>query len=339
VTRVAGCDPGTSSLDVVVLEGEVRGQKRFSPDELRADATAPVRWLEAQGPLDLVAAPSGYGLPLIRRSDCTERDLALMSLVRPDDPCSQGVGGFSAVVRAFRAADLPVVFLPGVIHLPTVPAHRKLNKIDLGTADKLSVAALALALSAERLQGGACVVELGSAFTACVVIDRGSIVDGLGGTSGPVGWLAAGALDGEFAYLLSPLNKRDLFAGGVQAFAGEWGRDALVEGVLKMVAGLRAATPCAEVVLAGRLLEQEADVGRWLEAGLTRSGGGLPRRLGSLPGAWVKQAAQGAAVLADGLAGGPWAWVVDSLQLRGASGSVLDWLRHPRAEEVRGMFE
>jgi predicted butyrate kinase (DUF1464 family) len=52
----------------------------------------------------------------------------------------------------------------------------------------------------------------------------------------------------------------------------------------------------------------------------------------------VKQAAQGAALLADGLAGGTHAGLVESLGLRQAGGTVLDWLRHPRAEEVRRSF-
>ena len=34
--RVAGCDPGTSSLDVVVLDdGEVSEQVRFTPEQMR----------------------------------------------------------------------------------------------------------------------------------------------------------------------------------------------------------------------------------------------------------------------------------------------------------------
>ena len=34
--------------------------------------TAPVLWLEQWGPFDLVAGPSGYGLPLVGASDCGE---------------------------------------------------------------------------------------------------------------------------------------------------------------------------------------------------------------------------------------------------------------------------
>ena len=44
--------------------------------------------------------------------------------------------------------------------------------------------------------------------------------------------------------------------------------------------------------------------------------------LPGLPGAWVKHAAQGAALLADGLAGGQHVDLVESLRLREAAGTV-----------------
>ena len=43
-------------------------------------------------------------------------------------------------MRAFRRTGVPIVFLPGGLHLPTIPPHRKVNSIDLGTADKVSAA-------------------------------------------------------------------------------------------------------------------------------------------------------------------------------------------------------
>ena len=58
-------------------------------------------------------------------------------------------------------------------------------------------------------------LELGGAFTAALAIDGGQIVDGMGGSSGPLGVRAAGALDGELAYLLGPALRKDtLYSGG-----------------------------------------------------------------------------------------------------------------------------
>jgi predicted butyrate kinase (DUF1464 family) len=341
--RVAGTDPGTSSLDVIVLEdGTVRDQCRFRTDQLQADPTLPVEWLRGRGPFDLIAGPSGYGLPLVRAEDCTDRDAALMTLVRPGDAGRKGVIGFSSLLREFRASGLPVVFLPGVVHLPTVPPHRKVNRIDLGTADKLCVAALALhglaaCLGVDHSDVRACVVELGSAFSACLVIEGGRIVDGLGGTCGPAGWGSDGAWDGELAYLMSPLEKRDLFAGGVTSVPDPvMGRRHFRESLVRAVAGLRAVTPFERVVLSGLLPDAEPGLRDEVTADLAPFGEVM--RLDGLPGAWVKAAAQGAALLADGLAGGRHAALVDRLQLRGAAGTVLDGLCHPRAADVKELF-
>ncbi len=333
--RIAGADPGTSSLDLLILEdGAVADQCRISPDELRADRELPLHWLRERGPFALIAGPSGYGLPLIRAQDCTERDLALMALVRPDDGASgQGVLGFTALLRALRASDLPIVFLPGVIHLQTVPAHRKINRIDLGTADKLCVAALALAQLGEQPADG-CIIELGSVFTACLVLSAGQIVDAVGGTSGPCGWHSGGAWDGEAAYLMGPLVKRDLFAGGVLSVGNEdIGREGFRESLMKAVAGLQAITPFEQIRLSGRLLETESAFVDQLADRLSRFG--CVSRLPSLPGAWIKHAAQGAAIVADGLAGGTHKDLVERLMLREAAGSVLDYLYYPGAEELR----
>jgi predicted butyrate kinase (DUF1464 family) len=345
MVRVAGTDPGTSSLDVLILEnGTVADQARFLPDDLRAEVGAPVRWLEERSPFDLVAGPSGYGLPLQRAHACTERDLALMTLVRPDEVGqSQGVTKFSSLLRAFVSSSLPVVFLPGVLHLSTLARHRKINQVDLGTPDKVCVAALALAQRARQNATACgkatfCLVELGSAFTACLAVAEGAIVDGAGGTSGPWGYRSGGCWDGEVAYLLSPLRKSDLFSGGLQDCLDPQAGDLrFCESIFKAVAGLQAVTPFREIVLAGRLLEENNGRIRNLwENWLPRLG--KVHSLANLPGAWVKHAAQGAALLADGLAGGIYQPIVQSLSLETAGGTVLDWLWHPRGDEVRQMF-
>lgn len=337
-------DPGTSSLDVLALaESQVVAQERFSPQQLKANPNLPVTWLKDHGPFDLIAGPSGYGLPLVSALHCSERELELMALVRPDERGNAGgVGGFTSLVRCLAGSSLPVVFLPGVIHLPTVPAHRKINRIDLGTADKLCVAALAVAqrtreraVSLDGYHG--CLVELGTVFAACIVVRNGRVVHGLGGSLGPPGWAASGGVDAELAYLLARLAKKDLFTGGVlsvvDARLGQaWFREELV----RAVAGLKSVTDFDEIVLSGRLLEVEPDVAAQIEADLKRLAPVV--RLNPLAGAWVKHAAQGAALLADGLASGRWAGLVEHLEIRKSAGSVLDFLFHPRAAEIRGWF-
>jgi predicted butyrate kinase (DUF1464 family) len=160
------------------------------------------------------------------------------------------------------------------------------------------------------------------------VLSEGRVVDGVGGTSGPMGWASGGAWDGEVAYLLSPLTKTDLFRGGATSVPdAETGKRRYREDLVKTVAGLRAVTPFDVVVLSGRLLETEAAFVAEVAADLGRLG--PVTRLGSLPQAWVKQAAQGAAVLADGLAGGRRAGLVERLRLREAAGTVLDGLCRP----------
>ena len=101
-----------------------------------------------------------------------------------------------------------------------MPAHRKWNRIDVGTADKVASAALGIADQARRLaiayeETAFVLLELGGGFSAALAIDGGQIVDGLGGSAGPIGARACGALDGEAAYLIGgALSKRTVFSGG-----------------------------------------------------------------------------------------------------------------------------
>ena len=297
-------------------------------------------------PIDLVAGPSGYGLPLIAARDLTEADLRLAYLAAEGE--SGGIVGFTSLMRVLARSSTPVVLTPGVVHLASVPAHRKVNRVDMGTADKVCAAALAIREQAERRGCGErdvsfILLELGGAFTAAMAVDGGRIVDGFGGTSGPLGVLGAGALDGEVAFLAGSVPKRLLFVGGAATIAGDpdapaeaiatpstvrgrlaW--EAYVESAVKAAAALAVSVPRAcEVILSGRLA---------LVAGV---GDELARRLADLiPAASVhvltgfaavaKQGAQGAALIADGLAGGRSAALVDALGIREASGTVLDHL-------------
>ena len=333
MVRVIGCDPGTSSLDLLLLaDGLVVDQARLTPEALRANQDSPAEVLRRWGPIDLVAGPSGYGLPLVRGDRLSARDLDEMALVRPDERGSSvGVIGFRSVVRSVAGSGVPVVFLPGGIHLPTIPAHRKVNAIDMGTADKVAVAALALRSDAQSRAGPLdeatfAVVELGSAFSAILVVERGRLVDASAGTRGPIGLRSGGSWDGEVAYWRSPLSKSDLFRGGLLDL-GPIGPAAFVESLTKHVAGLKAVTPFDRLYLSGSSA-RDPEIAATVTSALERFGVLFP--LPSLPGAWVKHAAQGSALLADGLVGGRHADLVASLQLDQASGTVWDHLSSTR---------
>lgn len=345
--RVIGIDPGTVSLDVCgLVDGRVDLDLTIPTAEALADPERFIQTLTASGRPDLVAGPSGYGLPLTPAASVSQADLRLAFLAGPDE--TGGIGGLRRFARQLGASGLPVVYTPGVIHLDTVPVYRKLNRVDMGTADKVAVAALAIERQHQRTglpfdQISLIVLELGGAFTAAVAVHRGQIVDGLGGTSGPIGWQAAGALDGEVAYLAGgPIDKALLFQGGVETVArsGSGGRliaiEAYLEGAAKAVHLLRSSAPAADQVLVSGRAAADGDLLERLRGMLT--GVATVRPLAGFAVA-TKQGAQGAALIADGLAGGRCAPLVQHLRIREAGGSVLDHLHVISPEVARRRLE
>ncbi len=324
--RVVGTDPGTSSLDLLLLEeGRVASQHRFRPGELQQDPHALAALLETWAPITLIAGPSGYGLPLVSGDALTEDHLDQMSLVRPDQRGQQtGVSGFRGWVRTLLKTGLPVTFLPGGFHLPTIPPHRKVNRVDMGTADKVAIAALALWFEARdrgSFADATCaVVEIGSAFSAILVVQGGKMVDAWAGTNGPIGLRSGGAWDGEMAYWRGPLSKQDLFRGGLEDL-GALGPDAFRESLARHLGGLKAITPFDKVYLSGAGLDRP-DVLRLVEQAVSTIAPFV--LLPSLPGAWVKHAAQGSAILANALMGGQFVGLARSLELHAAQGSIWD---------------
>jgi predicted butyrate kinase (DUF1464 family) len=351
--RVAGVDPGTVSFDLCVLhDGEPVLEEVFQAGSLSHDSTPLLDALARHGPYDLVYGPSGYGLPLLSAAAVGERQLAEMVLVRPDETHSDaGVGGLRSLLRALVDSGLPVVFGPGVIHLPTVPPHRKYNRIDMGTADKVCAAAYAIADQSARLaiapqDTSMIMLELGGAFAGALAIDSGQIVDGMGGSSGPLGVRAVGALDGEVAYLLAPVLRKDtLYSGGALDPDGTrdtadldalWaapelaqGWTALREALAKAVRGLLVSVPTPrEVIVSGRL----ARLGAFVQA-LAGSLADVAPLRPLVPGR-ASAAAHGGALLADGLTGGRHVALAHALRLRESSGTVLDHLRVAGADTV-----
>ncbi|HEY7505403.1 MAG TPA: DUF1464 family protein [Gemmatimonadales bacterium] len=342
MSRVVGVDAGTVSLDVCgLVEGRLSLDLTWPTQEAVADPDGFIAELRRPGEPDLIVAPSGYGLPLRPARGVSDEELRLAFLAGPAE--RGGIGGLRRLVRHLADSDLPLVLTPGVVHLDTVPEHRKLNRVDMGTADKVCAAALAIEDQRERtgrsLEAVSLILlELGGAFTAAVAVDRGQIVDGVGGTSGPLGWQAAGALDGEVAFLAGRVDKGMLFRGGAETVARSGGgaRElavrAYVESAAKAVAQLRVAAPRAdEVLVSGR---GAADGELMARLQRTLSGIGTVRRLEGFA-LVAKQGAQGAAVIADGLVGGRHQALVKRLRIGEAQGTVLDHLHLISAATAR----
>ena len=359
MTRAIGIDPGTVSFDVCGRDGdELFLDATYRTSDVRDDPESLVEVLRAAGPVDLIVGPSGYGLPWPDVRDLGAEEFEMLVLADAEDgPRGTIVGGLGRLLEALKASDLPVCLAPGVLQLTTVPEYRKANRIDMGTADKLCAVALAVWDQARRLdvaydETSFVSVEVGGAFTAVVAVERGAIIDGAGGTSGAMGFRALGAMDGELAYLLRDFSKDVLASGGAAWLAGtpdcspeelvlaaqserraSVALTALLEQVTKAVAAESILLEAPrEILLSGRLV-RVPELRRRLVDALGRF---APVRVTEGYARVCSEAAQGAALLGQGLAGDvALRALVDAMGLRSACGGVLDHLFISEAETLR----
>lgn len=340
--RVAGIDPGTGSFDFFGMDdGKVILDTTVPVPQVANDARILLTTVRQAFPLDMIVGPSGYGIPPTPINQMTERELNLMV---PDDKSIPLYDGIRMVLRLMKSEGMPVYFTPGVIHLPTVPRSRKANRMDMGTADKLCCVALAMRDQADYLgidyrETSFILTEVGFAFNATIGVENGKVVDGLGGTSGGPGFINLGSMDSELAVRLGDFPGAVLFSGGARDAGGEEGltpeemardpqkyRDAwdmLLESVAKGVAAMTVAVEKPrEILLSGRLTNIPPLL-QALETKLSRFGGVRKvRRQAEI----AKEAAEGAYILGEGLLGGRYAGIVDSLEIRKASGTMFDYI-------------
>lgn len=341
MVRVIGIDPGTKSFDLFGLEDDtVILDTSISTEEIIKDAGL-LSDIVIKTRADLVAGPSGFGIPLTGIKDIGNRELFLMSLIKKED--KKSTLGLRASINKMNQNNLPVVFIPGVIHLPTVPFYRKLNKIDMGTADKLCCAALgirdqALKYKKNYSETSFILLEIGFGYTAAVAVNEGKIVDGIGGSSGSIGFLSLGGMDAELAYLLGRFNKELIFKGGVGMLAGmpeklmenEDALDAYIEGAIKDVLSLTASVKPQEILVSGRISRVDGifdELKRRLDFPVRKLEGFAVKN--------VKEAAQGAALIANGLAGGRYSELIDVMQIKEAKGTSLDYILLPEIAALK----
>ena len=265
-----------------------------------------------------IVLPSGFGIPLKRVQELDDRDLFEIAL-RRETPAERGLSRF---LLALTGSRLNAYCIPAVKLLPSVPTHRKVNRVDMGTSDKVCAVAFFLSTLHER---GACfeeldflALEVGQAFRAMVAIRGGRIVDGLGGTAGGIGLECRGRIDGELAYLYDWSTKESVYRGGArdaEARFGGYGYDAFWEELEKDLVMLLHFHGLKRVLVAGRWKHEVKDR--------------LQQRFQiELPTDESEgfEAAIGAALLADGIADGPCHAIVAHLGLRDVTDRALDWI-------------
>jgi len=341
--KILGIDPGTVSFDLCLLDDDRVTYEDSLPSSVVAERPEDL----AEKCLSLkpgaIIAPSGYGLPNRHFSELSPREMFELTLVREGEnvPVLDGMKKFFSIVKEESASD--ILFVPGIIQLPTVPRWRKFNKIDMGTADKMCIGALSVEM-VSRAKGisyadvNHVVVELGGGYNAVITIEKGRIINGIGGTLFPgPGFVNAGAMDGEVAYLLGGFEKTLLFQGGAGYLANKSGLsiddfmpesypeafNAFVEGVIFAVCSQQALLDSREVYLSGRLTRYE-NICRPLRLRLEKLG----YIVSQLPtiSSKSKAAAQGYAVVGNGLYGGCYQPLVKHMMIDKAEGSVLDYV-------------
>ncbi|WP_456367231.1 DUF1464 family protein [Thermococcus sp.] len=324
------------------------------------------------GKIDAIVGPCGYGMPLKPAREVTDEEIALATFITEADVRRRlKIVGLRELMLLLREAkDLNVYFTPGVIHLSTVPEWRKANRIDLGTADKVFTVALAMVREAERknipyFETNLIAVEVGFAYTSAMAVKNGQIVDAMAGTAGFPGYLGMGFMDGELAYALAnaleDFGKMVLFQGGASYIAGidpfslspeEFvklaredenvmkGYKAMIEAIVKDVFALLPSAKPESIYLSGRFSrvpEFFRDVKGALKEAFESYGFSVEvLKLESR--AKAKEAAEGSAIIANGIAGGKYKDLVETLRLRESSGSIFDWVKIKEKEKLR-IFE
>jgi len=354
--RSVGIDPGTKSYGIIGLEdGTVILDTMIPTKNVVNNPNLILDVLKSIGEIDLLVAPSGMGVPMVKIEDLNDKHLFEMTL---EKKIEGKITAISKVARLLKNEGYKGYFIPGVKHLTTVPEYRKINKIDLGTADKVCSAVLGIFDQSQKLsipyeETSFIMVEMGSGFNAILGIKNGQIIDGLGGTVGSMGFLSCGALDGELAYLLGDFKKKLLYQGGAAYVAGyrelsfdefiilsnrdqkfKIAYDAFIEGIVKGVAAINCSVKKPREILLSGKLSQYSD----LQNKLTERIGEIApiRKINGLKTAKIaKEAAQGAAIIADGLAGGQFKNLLEVTKIKEAKGSNLDYIYLKNIEQIR----
>uniref|UniRef100_A0A7V4E2C0 DUF1464 domain-containing protein n=1 Tax=candidate division WOR-3 bacterium TaxID=2052148 RepID=A0A7V4E2C0_UNCW3 len=344
--KVIGVDPGTRSFDILgMVDGAPLLELSF-PSGVVADNPSYIVDKMLEFSPDIIIAPSGYGVPLKRIDELTPKDRFCLTLeLEKDKNRIPVLKGLQEMVDILKEKFPETYFIPSVILLPSVPEWRKFNKIDMGTADKLAIGVLAIYMESLRKNisykdVSFVMVEIGYGYNAALLVKDGRIIDGIGGTLFPgPSFLSIGSMDAELAYLLQNFTKETLFRGGIKDIIGNIndideieknphrGKAMLAfkEGILKAIYQLFSIYEPETIILSGRLTRNSFIINDLIDLIKNKTNKEIVILKGFAKK--VKEAAQGSAIIGDGILGGKFKDIVDWTLIKEATGNVLSYIK------------
>ena len=238
--------------------------------------------------------------------------------------------GIEPFLTAVKTINLNSYCLPGIKQLPTVPAHRKLNRLQMGAADQLCTVAMLLYRLCERETAWSemnfLCLQVEQDSLGILVVQDGQIVNGLSGTAGVSEVRLHLHMDGDFSYSFGSDHHESIYrsdwlnpaeASKHELSNGHARQHAFWEGLAQELAGLMAIHHCEDIVVLG---QQKETVIEWFDDLYQ-----LYHFLYKDSDRQGFEAAIGAAILAEGLShNGVAAEVVERLQIRSAISSAAN---------------
>jgi predicted butyrate kinase (DUF1464 family) len=242
-------------------------------------------------------------------------------------------GNVNNFLIAAKSINLSSYCVPGIKQLSTVPAHRKLNRLEMGSADQLCTVAMLLYRLCEREAAWSemnfLYLEVQQNSMSILVIEDGQIVNGISEirlhlrVDGDCSY-SFGSNHHESTYRSDWLDPGDAFVDEVGH--GHAREHAFWEGLAQELAGLMAIHHCEDIVVLG---QHKETVIEWFDDMYQLYH--FPYKESDRQGF---EAAIGAAIIAEGLAHiGLAAEVVERLQIRSAISSDVNAPALPEMRE------
>ncbi|MDQ2906053.1 MAG: DUF1464 family protein [Chloroflexota bacterium] len=203
----------------------------------------------ARYPEPCIALAMGLGAPLVSPGQLTEQQRSQLIPASWDEHDRLAAQGFLIDIIALNVSSFA---LPGVRHLPAVPAYRKLRHLDMGSAGKVASVVLLLQRLHEREAAWSemrfLFLEAHSYARSILVIEDGQVINGTGETVGSL-VLPARSTPASEAEGFQQVDEREAAKHGASEAEFE---QAFWEGLMQDVAGLLAIHHHEDIVVAGQ---------------------------------------------------------------------------------------